>query len=69
VRCLSLDSAEWPAMILTQHREITHCVVTGDEKAAEAAMRKHLRTVFDAIETIARHQVDAFAGTAPIRPD
>jgi len=69
VRCLSLDSAAWPEMILTQHREIADCIVTGDEKAAEAAMRKHLRTVFDAIETIARDQVDAFAGATPVRPD
>ena len=51
-------------MILDQHREITHCVGTGDEARAEAAMRAHLRTVFDAIETIAHDQVDAFAGTA-----
>ena len=70
VRCLSLDSAAWPNMILTQHREIMHCVITGDEVGAEAAMRAHLRTVFDAIETIARDQVDAFAGSAtPARLD
>ncbi len=70
VRCLSLESAAWPNMILTQHREIMHCVVTGDEVGAEAAMRAHLRTVFDAIETIARDQVDAFAGSAtPARLD
>ncbi|CAN5349123.1 GntR family transcriptional regulator [soil metagenome] len=70
VRCLSLESAAWPGMILAQHREITHCVVTGDEARAEAAMRAHLRTVFDAIETIARDQVDAFAGSAtPARLD
>ncbi len=64
VRCLSLESAEWPGMILGQHRDITHCVATGDEASAEAAMRAHLRTVFDAIETIARNQGDAFAGSA-----
>ena len=57
-------------MILAQHREITHCVVTGDEARAETAMRAHLRTVFDAIEAIARDHVDAFAGTAtPARLD
>lgn len=64
VRCLSLESASWPTMILTQHREIMDCVITGNEARAEAAMRTHLRTVFDAIETIARDQVDAFAGSA-----
>jgi len=70
VRCLSLESASWPTMILAQHREIMDCVVRGDEARAEAAMRAHLRTVFDAIETIARDHVDAFAGTAsPVRLD
>ena len=70
VRCLSLDSAAWPNMILSQHREILHCVVTGDEAGAEAAMRAHLRTVFDASETFAGDQVEAFAGCAsPARVD
>ncbi|SEG68109.1 GntR family transcriptional regulator [Bosea lathyri] len=65
VRCLSLESAAWPGMILRQHREIAEAVITGNEAAAEKAMRAHLRTVFDAIQTIAQSHVDAFAGTAP----
>jgi DNA-binding GntR family transcriptional regulator len=65
VRCLSLESAAWPDMILREHRGIVDCVVSGNEAAAEKAMRAHLRTVFDAIETIARNHVDAFSGSAP----
>jgi GntR family transcriptional regulator, rspAB operon transcriptional repressor len=65
VRCLSLESAAWPEMILREHRGIVERVVSGDETGAEKAMRAHLRTVFDAIETIARNHVDAFAGAAP----
>ena len=65
VRCLSLESAAWPGMILRQHREIADSVITGNEAAAEKAMRAHLRTVFDAIQTIAQNHVDAFAGPAP----
>lgn len=67
VRCLSLEAASWPGMILAQHREIAAKVSAGDAAGAEAAMRAHLRTVFDAIEAIARNHVDAFAGTTPIR--
>jgi DNA-binding GntR family transcriptional regulator len=50
-------------MILSEHRQIAAAVSAGDEAAAETTMRAHLRTVFDAIETIARNQVDAFAAT------
>ncbi len=69
VRCLSLESESWPGMILGQHREIVARVGAGDGAGAEAAMREHLRTVFDAIEAIARNHVDAFAATGPIRRD
>ncbi len=61
VRCLSLESSGWSDMILGQHREIAEAVGAGDAAAAENTMRAHLRTVFDAIETIARDHVDAFA--------
>lgn len=61
VRCLSLESSGWSDMILGQHRQIAAAVGAGDAAAAENTMRAHLRTVFDAIETIARDHVDAFA--------
>ncbi|HEV7334722.1 MAG TPA: GntR family transcriptional regulator [Bosea sp. (in: a-proteobacteria)] len=63
VRCLSLETGGWSDMILSEHRQIAAAVSAGDEAAAEKTMRAHLRTVFDAIETIARNQVDAFAAT------
>ncbi|PZU92024.1 MAG: GntR family transcriptional regulator [Chelatococcus sp.] len=61
VRCLSLESPGWSEMILREHRDIAERVASADAGGAEAAMRAHLRTVFDAIETIARDHVDAFA--------
>ncbi|WID96071.1 GntR family transcriptional regulator [Bosea vestrisii] len=63
VRCLSLDTGGWSEMILGEHRQIAEAVSAGDATKAERTMRAHLRTVFDAIETIARDHVDAFAAT------
>lgn len=65
VRCLSLESATWPDMIMREHRVIAESISKGDEAQAEKAMRAHLRTVFAAIENIARSHVDAFVGSAP----
>ena len=61
VRCLSLETSGWSDMILREHREIAAAVASGDEMKAERTMRAHLRTVFDAIEAIARDHVEAFA--------
>ena len=70
VRCLSLERPGWSEMIFSQHRDIAEHVASGDADRAEKAMRAHLRTVFDAIETIAREHVDAFAQRAPqARPE
>ena len=66
VRCLSLETPSWSDMILDEHRTIAACIAKADVAGAEAAMRHHLRTVFDAIEAIAQAHVDAFAG-APRR--
>jgi DNA-binding GntR family transcriptional regulator len=64
VRCLSLETPSWSDMILSQHEEIAACVGSNDPAGAEAAMRVHLRTVFDAIEKIAQAHVDAFDKSA-----
>jgi len=61
VRCLSLETSGWSQMILREHRAIAAAVAAGDEASAERTMRAHLRTVFDAIEAIARDHVEAFA--------
>jgi DNA-binding GntR family transcriptional regulator len=63
VRCLSLETPSWSDMILREHETIAACVGRGDAAGAEAAMRAHLRTVFDAIEKIAQAHVDAFDET------
>lgn len=68
VRCLSLETSGWSDMILGQHREIAEAVVAGDEAKAERTMRAHLRTVFDAIEAIARDHVEAFAARGGLNP-
>ena len=65
VRCLSLESATWPSMIMREHQGIAESISDGNEAQAEKAMRAHLRTVFAAIENIARKHVDAFVGSAP----
>lgn len=60
VRCLSLETPAWSDMILGEHRTIAAHVASGDAAGAQTAMRAHLRTVFDAIETIAQAHIDAF---------
>lgn len=64
VRCLSLETPSWSDMILREHQEIATCVGSGDAAGAEAAMRGHLRTVFDAIDAIAQAHVDVFDKSA-----
>lgn len=64
VRCLSLETPSWSDMILREHQDIAACVGSGDAAGAEAAMRGHLRTVFDAIDKIAQAHVDAFDKSA-----
>ena len=68
VRCLSLETSGWSDMILREHREIAAAVASGDEVKAERTMRAHLRTVFDAIEAIARDHVEAFASRGLSKP-
>ncbi len=70
VRRLSLQSADWLAMIFTQHQAIIDRVRAQDADGAEAAMRAHLRTVFDAIERIAATNKEFFedSQTHPQRP-
>jgi GntR family transcriptional regulator, rspAB operon transcriptional repressor len=65
VRFLSLEDAEWPAMIMRQHREIVDRVARGDGAGAARVMTAHLRTAFAAIGRIAAAHPDFFAGDAP----
>ncbi len=60
VRCLSLQSTDWLAMIFEQHRTIIDRIRAHDADGAEEAMRTHLRTVFAAIERIAATNSEYF---------
>ncbi|MCG5242939.1 GntR family transcriptional regulator [Azospirillum doebereinerae] len=60
VRCLSLQSTNWLAMIFEQHRTLIDRTRARDADGAEEAMRAHLRTVFDAIERIAATNSEYF---------
>ncbi|MGQ9369172.1 GntR family transcriptional regulator [Azospirillum sp. ST 5-10] len=60
VRFLALHSEGWAAMVLDQHRDIVDRVTDHDADGAEEAMREHLRTVFAAVEKIARTGNDIF---------
>ncbi len=60
VRCLSLQRADWLAMIFDQHRTIIERTRARDADGAEEAMRAHLRTVFAAIEHIAANNSEFF---------
>ena len=53
VRHLSLASATRSRLRMAEHRAIADCVIAGDAAGGVAAMRVHLATVFDAIDTIA----------------
>ncbi len=68
VRCLSLQSADWLAMIFEQHRSIIDRARAQDADGAEEAMRAHLRTVFDAIERIAATNREYFEDSPPQPP-
>jgi DNA-binding GntR family transcriptional regulator len=67
VRFLSLEDPAWLATIHRQHEEIVDRVVANDATGAVAAMSRHLRAVFESIETIARSSPEYFR-RAPIQP-
>ena len=51
-----------PAVSLPQHLEIIEAVCAGDSQAAEAAVRRHLRSVIDALPEVDKarpHRFDA----------
>jgi DNA-binding GntR family transcriptional regulator len=61
VRHLSLEHADWLAMIFRQHQEIVARLAAHDADGAEQAMQRHLRTAFAAIDRIAARRPDFFA--------
>jgi DNA-binding GntR family transcriptional regulator len=64
VRHLSLASRSRSRLRLTEHRAIAGHVMAGDGAAAAQAMRAHLASVFDAIESIAAVHSHYFVDSA-----
>jgi len=60
VRYLSLEDNRWLRMIFRQHRDIVTAIRNHDPLDAEQSMQDHLRTVFDAVERIAREHAQFF---------
>ena len=60
VRFLSLEDADWPGMIMDQHRALVDCVEAGDGDVR--IMTAHLRTAFAAIGPIAAAHPEFFEG-------
>jgi DNA-binding GntR family transcriptional regulator len=56
VRHLSLEDADWLAMIFRPHQDIIDRVATHDADGAAQAIQSHLRTVFAAVDRIAAAQ-------------
>ncbi|MFS8199721.1 GntR family transcriptional regulator [Streptomyces sp. CWNU-52B] len=67
-RRLGLHENVSPAVFVAQHREIFDAIVAGDVPLARAAMRTHLRAVFDDIERIRAHSPELFAADASSVP-
>ncbi|WP_208630414.1 GntR family transcriptional regulator [Amycolatopsis kentuckyensis] len=60
-RRLGLYDAQSPAEFATQHVEIFDAVRTGDVAVARAAMRRHLRAVFEDVERIREQSPELFS--------
>ena len=60
VRHLSLHNPAWIERNVNEHRKIITRVVDRDPDGAEAAMRKHLRNVFQSIERISKENQEFF---------
>lgn len=60
VRHLSLQNPTWIERNVDEHRAIVACVAAHDPAGAEAAMRKHLRNVFQSIERISAEHGEFF---------
>jgi len=65
VRYLSLQSGDWPPVLVEEHATLVEHVLAGDADGAEAAMRAHLRTVFATIERLSQVNADFFEKPAP----
>jgi len=60
VRHLSLISGRRSRQRLDEHREVAERVIAGDAAGASDAMRRHLGSIFDAIDNIAAENAHFF---------
>jgi GntR family transcriptional regulator, rspAB operon transcriptional repressor len=68
IRHLSLASVDRSRLRVTEHRTVVERVIAGDGTGAAEAMRRHLRSIFDAIETIAARHSHYFVDPHQKRP-
>jgi GntR family transcriptional regulator, rspAB operon transcriptional repressor len=68
VRRLSLANTGRSRLRMAEHRAVAEHVIAGDGAAAAGSMREHLRSVFDAIDTIAERHADYFVEPPPRAP-
>ncbi len=62
VRHLSLTSSRRSRLRMDEHREIVERVIAGDAQGAAEAMRRHLGSIFAAIDNIAAENAHFFVG-------
>lgn len=60
VRRLSLEDAQWPAVLLAQHGDIAARLIARDGEGAAAAMAAHLQSVFAVVDRLAAAHPDFF---------
>ncbi|WP_092801578.1 GntR family transcriptional regulator [Klenkia marina] len=67
-RRLGLSGTETQAQRIAEHGEVLSAVLDGDVERARAAMRVHLRAVFDDVERIQQRSPELFAGPSTAGP-
>ena len=68
VRFLSLPDATPIKKVIDQHHQIAHEIQTGNQKAACAAMRTHLREILVSLPRLAEHHEDLFTKESCLKP-
>ena len=68
VRFLSLPDATPIKKVIDQHHQIANEIQTGNQKAACAAMRTHLREILVSLPRLAEHHKDLFTKESCLKP-
>jgi DNA-binding GntR family transcriptional regulator len=67
-RRLGLRTVSPVALLVAQHTAVVDALAAGDVAAAEAALREHLRAVFDDIERVRERSPELFVSDEGARP-